>query len=163
MNEAKNQDFVFDDAGYLTPYVAIPATFDEMRREFVDAFPTSTTRHYLFNAYSQYNERLRALMPDGFRQWVNGSFISQKSNPRDIDLVTFVDHQLYDRQERTFDELRKLRLHRDAPVDGYFVRVFPEEHRLYTHYEIDCVDWLHHFGYTASRPRRSKGFLELML
>lgn len=87
-----------DPLGYLTPYDAITADLQTLERFFVEGFLTSATRRQLFDAYRQYTELLRDTLPTGaaLTQWIDGSFVTGKRNPNDIDLITFVDFALYE-------------------------------------------------------------------
>lgn len=59
-------------------------------RRFVGDFPRSTTRKDICEGLF----RLRGDSADaGFSaiQWIDGSFVEEKENPRDLDVVTFID------------------------------------------------------------------------
>lgn len=154
----------FDPYGYLTPHKAIKmdlVTFGEL---FVDAFTTSATRQRLFERYLEYNEMLKELIPDGYSQWINGSFVTKKQNPADMDLVTFVNYDLLQEKDEHFRRLRELRFKRRAEVDGYFITVYPENHRLFPLYQYDQAEWFFNFTRTYPKPgiaRQNKGFIEL--
>lgn len=100
-----------DTLGYLTPYDAISTDLQTLEQFFVEGFPTSATRGRLFDAYRQYTKLLRDTLPTGaaMTQWIDGSFVTGKRNPNDIDLVTFIDFALYEQNESFFDRLRQLR------------------------------------------------------
>ncbi|QJD77613.1 DUF6932 family protein [Spirosoma rhododendri] len=151
----------FDASGYLLPHNILTSDVFTLEQVFVLGLSESTTRRALFERYLQYNDTLRQLIPAGFRQWVDGSFISRKLNPRDIDFLTFVDYQLYENHESAFDELRRIRLDRSFGIDGYFVKVYPNTHRLYNDYQSDLIEWQYQFGTT--RKHESKGFLEITI
>lgn len=87
----------FDQYGNLTPYkIKIDLiTFEDL---FVSAFPVSSTRKPLFDSLKSYNQKLRNILgEDSFIQWVNGSFVSQTNNPKDIDLVNLINYQLVEK------------------------------------------------------------------
>lgn len=100
-----------------------------LEQVFVNQFATSSTRRKLFEHFLDYNEALKKLISDGFTQWVNGSFVTKKENPRDIDVVTFVNYDLLQDKEQHFRQLRELRFKRRAEIDGYFITVYPDTHR----------------------------------
>ena len=57
-----------------------------------------------------------------FFQWVDGSFIGRsKENPRDIDLVSFVEYNKYRKYYKDFEALKKLY----PKIDSYSVPVYP--------------------------------------
>lgn len=129
---------------------------------FVEAFAESTTRRQLFDSYVRFNDQIRALLPEGFTQWIDGSFVSQKQNPGDIDVLTFVDYQRYEQQEQEIDQLKQAhRRHRPVVVDAYFIQVYPESHPLWILYNSNRVEWLHLWSRTYRPPRRNKGFLAI--
>ena len=151
----------FDTYGYLTPYQAIATGLATLERVFVEEFGTSATRRPLFDAYQQYTDQIRARLPAGavIVQWVDGSFVTRKRNPKDIDVVTFVDFGIYEQYEPFFDSLRQLRYLRETDVDGYFVRVYPVDHPNYRLYDLDRADW--NFRFNTPKQKGNKGFLEL--
>jgi len=66
------------------------ATEDEVRAAFVDAYPTSGTRADLFVRWLEHRRALELIL-GSYRQWVNGSFVTAKTDPGDIDVVTSFD------------------------------------------------------------------------
>jgi len=78
-----NTTLNFDEFGNLTPYQAI----DTLEAYFVTAFPKSTTRKRLFENYLRYIYRFQDEVFPFFEQYINGSFVTKKENPKDIDLV----------------------------------------------------------------------------
>ena len=155
----------FDANGYLKPYGPIPADLTILEEVFVKAFPQSAARQPIFEQYQKYNQQLRELAPDGFMQWIDGSFVTQKINPNDIDLVTFVDYKVYEQNVSEFDRLGKWRLDPKDKVDGYLVKAYPDGHPFYPRSEYDKVYWRHTFGTGRNRQRKSfnKGFIELII
>jgi len=83
----------FDSRGNLKPYRSIPSFVEEMKNYFVDGIK-SETRKNNFEKYIQYAKDLKK-HSGGFdlKQWVDGSFVTRKTNPKDIDIVTFLDEQ----------------------------------------------------------------------
>lgn len=82
---------VFNHSGLLVPDTLIPSTFEELKEEFVKKNFTEK-RQQIFNNYEKYNINFKNNCNlNELHQWVNGSFVSKKTNPGDIDLVTFLD------------------------------------------------------------------------
>lgn len=144
----------FDEFGYLMPYEVIETDFKTFEEVFVKGFPNSATRSMIFEKYMTYLDQLKQIAGGGFYQWIDGSFTTQKPNPRDIDVVTFIDASFFDANERLLRDWEKGGL-----VDAYFVRIFPKEHRQRVFYESDYLRWLHLFG--RSREKKSKGIIQL--
>ena len=84
----------FDHRGNLTPYELIQANVNEFKHFFVDRIQ-SRTRLDNFNKYIKYSEDLKSLLEGKtLKQWINGSFVTKKTNPKDIDVVTFLEHDI---------------------------------------------------------------------
>jgi len=149
----------YDIRGNLKPYDIIYTDWSTFRAEFVDAFPQSSTRQVIFRNFSEYIEKLVPIIGTGFHQWIDGSFVTRKLDPRDIDIVTFVDASTYYANEPEIDILRAYHRHHKTGVDEYFVKRYPETHRKHVFYEMDLFQWRNQF--TTSRARKSKGFLQL--
>jgi hypothetical protein len=149
----------FDELGNLTPYEVMEMSLDAFEAHFVIAFPESTTRKPIFDAYRQCLTQLQGLIGGGFTQWVDGSFVTRKLNPRDLDLVTFLEIDRYERAQVPLDELRWGRIKKNSLTDGYFLFVRPEGHPYRSTYESDRADWFRHFKW--GRNHRPKGWIEL--
>ncbi|MBO9616133.1 MAG: hypothetical protein J7619_25790 [Dyadobacter sp.] len=149
----------FDIQGNLKPYDIIYCDWSTLKTEFVDAFPESDTRPGIFRNYSEYLEKLIPIIGAGFHQWIDGSFVTRKLNPRDIDVVTFVDANIYYANESEIDILRAYHRVRQTGVDEYFVKRYPENHQKYVFYHMDLLQWRSQFS--TSRARKSKGFIQL--
>src|ERR1022692_4731550 len=82
------------EQGLLIPNTVISSSIDELRHYFVDEIPTKT-RTDSFEKYLSYcNELKRLLKEKSIKQWINGSFVTKLQHPNDIDIVTFVNHEL---------------------------------------------------------------------
>jgi hypothetical protein len=158
-------EFNFDVHGYLTPYRKIKSDLSSLKDGFVEPFDEKSTRHKLFQGYLNYNQELKKILEEShFTQWINGSFISSKTNPGDIDLVSLVDHKLAEKHEGNLSRFLNPEAKQRYGVDGYIVKVYPEGHPYYSRIETDLLYWEHWF--TKSRKNRRKkrfpkGFLEL--
>lgn len=91
----------FDENGYLNPYEPIEMGWET----FEETFVFNTHRSEIFNPYQDFLKILRGMPVGGFYQWVNGSFTSRKTFPKDIDFVTFVDANFYRRFENKLLDL----------------------------------------------------------
>jgi len=66
------------------------ASEDDLEERCVDPFPTSRTRHPVFQGFCRYRSDLNGLGLN-ITQWVDGSFTDEtRLDPDDIDLVNFV-------------------------------------------------------------------------
>lgn len=153
----------FDTNGYLKPSGVIESSVTEMNKYLVTPMD-SELRNAHFHQYSQYSKKLKALTGEPkIRQWVNGSFVTQKRNPKDIDIVTFIDHKKVKELGAALDEFRNGAWERHG-VDAYIITTFPESNKHHFNYQSDCGYWLDKFGGTRrdrSGKKHSKGFLEI--
>ena len=90
----------FDKNGYIVPYETHQTTLDEFQQVFVDAFPESETRQRLFDNYLGWIFDFQRDIFPYFTQWINGSFVTQKLNPNDIDFVTFLEGGIFESMEK---------------------------------------------------------------
>ncbi|WP_273215029.1 DUF6932 family protein [Runella zeae] len=151
---------IFDQYGYLTPYDVIPTDFETFEQVFVKGFSEMSKRQQWFDNYLAYMNSLKQVIGTGFVQWVDGSFVSQKFNPNDIDFLTFIDFERYQRHEKEIEAFRLRRYSRKLGTDGCFVKVYPPDHSLYGIYQIEYKRWLFDFT-TEYVTKRSKGTIQL--
>ena len=86
---------LFDEKGYLKPYEIIPTTLETFKTYFV----FNEQRERIFQSYLNFLDILQNASSDHFYQWLDGSFVSKKPFPNDLDLVNFVDYQFYHKFE----------------------------------------------------------------
>jgi len=149
----------FDASGHLTPYAVLETSLDAFEAVFVAGFPQSLTRKRIFERYVAYVEEVRRIVGDGFVQWVDGSFVTRKLNPGDIDFVTSLEIDCYERNKVAIDALRNRRREKGVVTDGYFLFVRPEGHPQRYLYESDREEWFRHFRW--GRDKEPKGFIQL--
>ena len=85
------QNITFTDEGFIFPNEKINVDLATLKTIFVDNFPNSTTRKTLYDNYLRYIDDFSKQITPNFTQWINGSFVTLKENPNDIDFVTFID------------------------------------------------------------------------
>ncbi|MGX5852016.1 DUF6932 family protein [Dyadobacter jiangsuensis] len=150
----------FDIQGNLKPYDIIYTDWSTFKTEFVDAFPRSDTRQVIFENFSVYTEKLVAIIGRGFYQWIDGSFVTRKLNPNDIDFVTYVNAKTFSQNEHQLNLLREYSREQSLRIDGYFVKDYPKDHKGFVQSYLDSVHWMHEFV-KDSRRGQSKGFIQL--
>ena len=154
----------FDLIGYLSPYTVNLTTFSNFESLLVDSFPLSSSRHQIFEGYKRYTEKLTDILGNGFYQWVDGSFVTDKMNPNDIDVVTFIESGLFVKNEKKL-------IHLIAPeskllygVDAAFVGVYSLNHPLRIVTDWDITFWKDFYGNTrpdTQKKQMPKGFIQL--
>jgi hypothetical protein len=151
--------FEFDRLGYLKPYTVVKCDLDDLKSHFVDAMPLSNTRQALWNHYLEYVEDLQQHITPHFSQWIDGSFISQALDPKDIDLVTFVDTRVFIEKEAELEKYWSFALE-DRGLDAYLVEVYPEDRKEYQQLTLHYRDlWLNRFG--KDREGKPKGLIQI--
>ncbi len=156
---------IFDDNGFLTPNNAILTTLDVFENIFVSKFLVSSTRKAIFENYKRYVADFQKDILPNFKQWINGSFVTKKLNPNDIDLVTFIPFDAYDKKRKEL-EARFIMggALKSYGVDAYAIKVYPQGHELHFVTLHDIAEWRETFSKTKfnrARKRYPKGFLEL--
>lgn len=156
----------FDFRGNLKPYKKHQLTVEEIEFNFVVNFEKSKTRKKKFQELLRYNDELKELLQCPFYQWINGSFIGEKTNPRDIDLVTFINYDVYQKLQNEIDyKFSKMNVGNFFDgIDAFIVATYPENHQFYDIFKGDAIYWENMFGKTRfnrAKKRLPKGFVEL--
>ncbi len=142
----------FDEFGHLAPVQPIESDLTELEAVFV----FNERRQWLFNGLKDFQNLLAGWYKGSFQIWVDGSFVTKKPFPKDVDIVVFIDFQWY--EDKGNESL--IHLLKGIPtVDAYFIPVFPENHPHFKLYNLDRIDWL--FLFSRNRQKQKKGFLQL--
>ena len=101
-----------------------------------------------------------------FVQWIDGSFVATKDNPKDIDMVTFIDAEIYKQLEPQIDnEFSKWAVNKYYKgLDAYTVWTFQEEHKNYHNFKADYAywyDWFSRSHFNRLQKRYPKGFIQI--
>jgi len=154
----------FDLKGLLTPNTNIVASVTELKQYFVDAIP-SDTRQKNFDKYIYYSTELKNILNvESMLQWINGSFVTNTKNPKDIDLITFIDVELRVEFEVELKKFEAKGANDVYGVDAYILTVFPESHSNYFFFQSDKAYWMELFSKTKRDKtgiKHHKGFLEI--
>lgn len=157
--------FSFDIKGNLLPAQKIALSFDKFKNTFVDLFEPDSARYAIFENYCRFLNDFAELVTANFIHWIDGSFVSNQVNPKDIDFVMLIDFDTYHTHQALIEERSRLQGARNLyGVDAYTIRVYPEVHPNYRHTSMDFAYWNNWFGKTkANRAGKKfdKGFVEL--
>jgi hypothetical protein len=139
----------FDNKGFITPYDVVDTDLNEFEQTFV----FNEHRAKIFQEYQLFLQSIQNLGISTFYQWINGSFTSMKMNPNDIDVVTFVPFQDYEKHQTFFDKLFLNRY--STKIDCYFIKTFPTNHPDFNDFRGDELDFWHKFTKTVKKQGRS--------
>ncbi|MEL6667923.1 MAG: hypothetical protein AAFP08_03070 [Bacteroidota bacterium] len=160
-------NLLFDINGYLKPGAPLGLAFSEIERSFVTPYSNSETRVGLFEAFREYNlDLLEILGPTDVLQWIDGSFISRKQNPGDLDMVSFIDSVSVDQHENQLKLLREKWKKHSFSIDSYFVKQYNKSHRYYPRTVSDKLYWNQLFSSIrigGATKLNKKGFVEFKL
>ena len=154
----------FDRNGFLTPPTVLETRLDLVEEAFVNKFVWSKTRGQLFENYLQFVFDLQRDVFPYFEQWLDGSFVTQKLNPKDIDIVTFLDYRVFKSKEEALERYWSFNMEHKK-LDTYFVIEYPPDHPLHHLTLHDQTHWKNIFGATRADElgvRHPKGFLKLI-
>jgi hypothetical protein len=156
----------FSKSGYLIPVGKNTIGLDDFKLGFVEAFNESRTRHALYDGYLKYLGEFEKITGSlaGITQWINGSFTTNKLNPNDIDLVSFVENRIVEKYEPKLKSLTSFGTKDILGVDGYIVRVYPVDHLKHFRTISDKAYWNDWFSRTKPNRRRvrhKKGYIEI--
>jgi hypothetical protein len=141
------------------------ASVAEIEAALVGGFPSSLRRPALFEQWRTLFQAIERIV-EVRAQWIDGSFVTRKEEPGDIDLVSHLDGELLDALDPVeWMLLRGLIAGQVSKAlhdcDSFFVAVYPEGHPARDAYERALAYWDAWFG--ADRAGRSKGYIELQL
>ena len=155
----------FDPQGNLFPHKVLEIDIENFEEIFITNFENSESRKRLFQNYLSYVEKLKNEINNTFYQWIDGSFVTSKLNPNDIDLVTFLNFEVYENNLSKLADFQGYKLKKEQNLDCYFVKEYPIEHKSYeiiTKY--DSIEWFHLFSKTRvnrNGKRYSKGIIQI--
>lgn len=165
------EKLIFDWRGHIEPPRLVDLSMAELEENFVSNLTESTTRQPIFDAFKKYNADLIEMVGTPLFQWIDGSFVTKKLNPNDIDFVTFWDYKIYepnrDLLETRFvkDKSKITAFHASYQnLDAFAVPVYPESHKRFNSYKFDYGYWFELFYKTRENrigKAFKKGFIQL--
>lgn len=152
----------FDEAGNLPPGRHRAET-EEVRSRLVDGFERSTSRSGIFEYWVHHRSALRELVALD-HQLLAGSFVSDKPDPADVDIITVIDGPAYDELPRHRQMLVRMLIaghYTEAfwKCDSHPVLAYPTGHPGHSHSLIAVERYLDYFGH--DRAGRDRGVVEV--
>lgn len=139
------------------------ATLEEVEVALVDAFSRSMHRRPLFESWKAVREAIRRIVKVE-TEWIDGSYVTKKEEPNDIDLVTHIDGPALDGLDAADQAMLRGLVSADVSqylhgCDSYICPVYPAGHPSYGLYQHAVQYWEKWFGH--DRNGDPKGYLEV--
>lgn len=143
----------------LYPLGFHPLSLEEVEVACVAAFPLSRSRRPIMDGLQDFH-RLLATSGVVGKLWLDGSFTTEKIDPKDVDVVLMCKAEIYDAgppEVRTAIELVISNLKSTNYCDSYICFEYPEGHPLYDEWVWNRAYWLRQYGF--SREIDPKGIV----
>lgn len=93
-----------------------------LKQNFVDEFQESQTRALIYEGLVKFLTNFYNFTKTSFEIWIDGSFVTKKVNPNDIDIVLIVDAHILHQKGEEIDNLFKSKEAKLAyKVDAYTI------------------------------------------
>lgn len=137
------------------------ASVEEVRAAFVDPFDQSHSRRAIFDWWTELRDALTELGAYE-AHWLAGSFVSDKPQPNDIDLITVLDGPAYDEMPRHRRKLIQAMVAGNVTeqlwrCDNYPLLQYPEGSAGHVPARAAIALWAEHFG--TDRDGNDRGFV----
>ena len=147
----------------LLPLGFHPVSVDNLRQLCVDRFPQSITRGSIMDGLADVIGQLNAT---GMRAkvWVDGSFLTEKLNPRDSDILVNVEAS--DFSSFTVDQLSKCtwintNLRSNYKCDAYLLLRYSKPHPLADFTDYMHAYWLRQYGFSRADVVKGMAVVDL--
>lgn len=148
----------FNENGMIEPGLH-SCTVTEFKQTFVDKFPSSQRRQEIFDCFINFVGKLSNSY-NIHEIWVDGSFVTEKVNPNDVDIIIFLELEDFIKISPYWSNLRNIN-----NIDAYCALAVQEKYRS----RLSPVDfntainqrnyWRGQFGF--DRADRPKGIMVL--
>lgn len=152
--------FNFD--GFITPDRGIEVSHDQLANLFIEGFPGEERRRLLWERYLQWLADFRSTVSEEVEIWIDGSYVTKRKTPGDIDIVVLIDYLVWQETESIFHNLKSQYGNMKSGLDLYYIVVYPENHVKYHLMQANKAEWRHLFTRTRPNRRRTvfkKGFI----
>jgi len=153
----------FDEYGNPKPYEVVRLSYGECKNIFVEKFKSSATRKLNWTSFMGFHTDIEAVSTFAVKHWIDGSFVTQKINPNDIDVVSFVN------PNNLVSTLREFDMNKSDPsgyvknkynVDNYIIVDFDKGHPYYDKMQEQVKYWREFFS--TDRNEKPKAIVEVV-
>lgn len=156
----------YDIRGNLHPATITHLEWTDFVQYFVTDFTDSTNRKRLLENFTTFIKHLQEnFIQEEFKVWIDGSFVSKKIEPRDIDAVFLLDFKVCERYKSVLDStffIKEIKFSKG--LDLYYSAEYPTNHKRHFLSHLNHLYWQDVYGHTrldANNNQHSKGFIEL--
>jgi hypothetical protein len=134
---------------------------DTFEKTYVTPYGFLGSRRSIFTNYLRYSKNFSKEYCYQWIQWIDGSFVTDKVNPNDIDVVNFIQNsEALEKRKSDFNQFkRKFGSVANYQTDGFLVSLYNDERKLFNLEEINY--WQKTFSTTKNNER--KVFFEIKL
>jgi hypothetical protein len=148
--------------GVLPPGVHA-CTDEEFTTRFAFSFPSSTTRAEIVDGFTKFRDIAKKL-EIGLLQWIDGSFVEEKVNPNDVDVISFADYEilnaLNEGKRNYANDLLGTGKTRDLHTRSFFQPSCSPKHPYFPVFENQRQYWRRWFGHTRQRRNSDNELLD---
>ena len=139
-------------------------TLADLRARCVPAFPLSKTRTKIMDGLAKFVDLLRAEDVVG-DLWIDGSFVTQKLDPEDVDVVLSVQSRFYENgteaQQALVDLVAEAPFKPDYFCDAYVLWQYDQDDELYALGESQRAYWIRQFGFSRGADKKGMALIQL--
>ncbi|MEV1295757.1 hypothetical protein [Pseudonocardia sp. NPDC049635] len=140
-------------------------TAEDVKRHFVDGFPEASPRRRLYARWLRHREALVSVIRV-HSQWIDGSYVTSKVEPGDIDVVSLLDAPEFEALAPGLQHMvaslvggKKTREH--WMLDSYAVLIYPDGHALRSETDKGLAYWDKQWQGVRDNSQLKKGYLEV--
>lgn len=146
------------------PIGAHETTPAEVEQRLVQVFAGSVTRRGLHDDWRRRRELIFEIVPLE-KEWVDGSFVTLKRNPGDVDVISFIQGEAI--EALSIEDRKALGAHFNSRLrskllfgcDGFLVPIRPPGHPERGNYELMSAHWDRWWSH--DRDGVEKGYLDV--
>ena len=120
----------FNNKGYLIPDKNISSTLAELEQ----TFKINNIRVDINNLYLKYSDELKKIIGKEIKQWIDGSYVTMNNAPNDIDILTFINYDDYEKHENELSNFFYPNSKAEYNIDAYLIIVYPKNHKKIFYY-----------------------------
>ena len=139
-------------------------TLADLRARCVAAFPLSKNRSKIMDGVDKFVDMLRAEGVVG-DLWIDGSFMTQKLDPEDVDVVLSVQSQFYENgteaQQALVDLIAMADFKPDYFCDAFVLWQYDQDDELYAYGDWERAYWIRQFGFSRGVDKKGMALIQL--